>query len=112
MGKRESKLYTNTNIVRLEREIEKTSKQLQNELFLIENSKNDQISRVYKLELNELFENVEEYFHQKNVNLKNQLNYHKANYKQVKSKINTGGSKVSKRKSKIADPNSSKEDMH
>lgn len=55
MGKRESKLSTNSNIVRLEREIEKTSKQLQNEMFLIENSKNDQISRVYKLELNELF---------------------------------------------------------
>lgn len=100
MGKRESKFSTNQNISHLEREVEKTSKQIQNELYLIDNSKNAQVTRVYKLELNELFSQVETYFQKKSMKLqKKSVDYTKNDFKSVKSKVDVGAKKVTKRES-------------
>ena len=57
---------------------------------MIENSKNEQVTRVYKLELNEIFQNVEQYFQKKSIKLKKNLDYQKTDYKKVRSKIDSG----------------------
>lgn len=59
------------------------------------------MTRVYKLELNELFSQVETYFQKKSMKLKKSVDYLKNDYKSVRSKVDVGvvKRKVAKRES-------------
>ena len=75
MGKRENKLYSNQGINRLERDLEKSSKQLQTELTRVRESQNELLNEETLKELEGLFGEVDEYFRQKHINLKDRVNY-------------------------------------
>ena len=62
MGKRENKLYSNQGINRLERDLEKSSKQLQTELTRVRESQNELLNEGTLKELEGLFGEVDEYF--------------------------------------------------
>ena len=85
-SKRSEKIVNNNGITKLERDLEKSSKALQNEIFLIQQSQTEEISIEMLEELDVLFQDVEEYFASRPQGVQK---YSNKVYAEIRPKINT-----------------------
>ena len=88
-SRRDSKFATNQSIKRLERDLEKSSKQLQQEIHNIRSQNGENYLSIDLLqELENLFTDVDDYFQYKHTSQAQTIK-HQRNYSGVRSKINT-----------------------